>query len=80
MFWRGVRVAVHAGAALLVDELTTLALVSLRSAPGVSLSLSIVFLKGCKAGDVLTVKVGGFLKLLFKLFKKAPFLSWLTHA
>lgn len=48
--------SLHGGAAaLVVDELTTVSIMSQRCFPGVTLSLSLQFLAGCKSGDVIVV-------------------------
>jgi len=48
--------SLHGGAAaLIVDELTTVSIMSQRCFPGVTLSLSLQYLAGCKRGDVVVV-------------------------
>lgn len=48
--------SLHGGAAaLIVDELTTVSIMSQRCFPGVTLSLSLQYLAGCNSGDVITV-------------------------
>ena len=50
------RKSLHGGAAaLIVDELTTACIMSQRSFPGVTLSLSLQYLAGCNHGEVITV-------------------------